>query len=126
MSVPGSNLYKTATQIISKSNYTLFNDVSRTLDARGIWVTSYGAGIPLRDSIQAIPRSIYAQIGLDFDKYYIMIYTDNPLLVVERGTSGDQIVFNNSRFQLLDNTDWVPMDGWSGVVAVLLQPETSP
>lgn len=124
--LPGMNLYQMATQVIGKSAYTFFAEVSRTLDSRGAWVTSYAQGVPLADSIQAVSRSLYEKLGLELSKYYVMIYTDNPLLVVERDTSGDQIEFNGDRYQLLSESDWSPQDGWRGVLAVRLSATVPP
>ena len=55
-----------------------------------------------------------------------MIYTDNPLLVVERDESGDQIEFEGARYQLLSNNDWKSIDGWEGVLAVRLNATVPP
>lgn len=122
----GMNLYRMAASVIGKSDYIFFSATSRALDARGIWVDTFAAGVALSDSIQAIDRSLYTKLGLDLDRYYIQIYTDNPLLVVERDTSGDQIEFQSERYQLLSNTDWRPIDKWSGVLAVRLNATVSP
>lgn len=123
---PGMNLYSIATRVIRKSAYAYFSATSRVLDARGIWVATHAAGVPLFDSIQAIERNLYEKLGLDLSKYYVMIYTDNPLLVVERGTSGDQIEYNGGRYQLLSETDWKPQDDWAGVLAVRLNATVPP
>lgn len=118
MSFPGINLYAMATRVIGKSAYIFFEDIGRGLDSRGLWNTSYAAGVALRDVIQPVERALYERMGLDLDKYYIMIYTDNPLLVVERDSSGDQIEFNGARYQLQSDNDWRPQDGWRGVLAI--------
>lgn len=124
--IPGMNLYQMASRVIEKSAYTFFSASSRTLDDRGLWVTSHASGVSLFDSIQAVSRSLYEKLGLDLSKYYVMIYTDNPLLVVERDTSGDQIEFNGDRYQLQSETDWTPQDGWRGVLAVRLDATVPP
>lgn len=126
MSLPGMNLYVMATQIIAKQDYTYFAFVSRALDARGVWVVTYAAGIALRDSIQAVSRTLYETLGLDLSRYYVMIYTDNPLIVVDQGTSGDQIEFEGARYQLESETDWRPQDGHSGVLAIRLNTAVTP
>jgi len=125
VNIPGVNLYGLASQIIGKQAFIYFEFNTTTTDARGLDVTTYKDGVPFTDNIQPVPRRLYQQLGLDLDKYYIMIITDNPLRVVERGTPGDQIEFNSQRFQLLDNTDWKPQDGWQGVMAVRLNPRVS-
>ncbi len=124
--IPGLNLYQLATRLIGKEDYTFFGAPSRTLDDRGIWVTNYAAGVALRDSIQPVKRSLYESLGLELSKYYVMIYTDNPLLVVERDTSGGQIEYAGDRYQLLSEDDWSPQDGWRGVLAIRLSATVTP
>ena len=124
--VPGLNLYATATRLIGKSSYTYFASTGRALDARGIWVSSFAAGVTLSDSIQAVSRTLYESLGLDLSRYYVMIYTDNPLIVVDQGTSGDQIEFEGERYQLESETDWRPQDGHSGVLAIRLNDTVTP
>ncbi len=125
MNLPGMNIYAMATRVIGKSEYTYFA-ASRVLDDRGIWVDTFAVGVALRDSIQALPRDLYSALGLDLSRYYVMIFTDNPLLVVERDSSGDQVEFNGDRFQLLSDTDWNPIDSWREVLAVRLPATVSP
>lgn len=118
MSFPFGNIYTAAASIVGKQAYTYYAATGRALDDRGLWVTSYAAGVALNDSIQAVERRLYQALGLNLDRYYIMIYTDSALLVVERDTSGDQIDFNGERYQLLSDTDWRPQDGWRGILAI--------
>ncbi len=125
-SLPGMNLYAMASSIIGKSVYTYFAPDSRVLDARGIWVSTEAVGVVLNDSIQAIPRELYESLGLDLSRYYVMIYTDNPLVVVDQGTSGGQIEFESERYQLESETDWSPIDGWRGVLAIRLNVSSPP
>ncbi len=126
MTIPGFNLYAMATRLIGKEEYTHFAEAARTTDDRGIQTTTFAAGVTLFDSIQPVPRTLYESLGLDLSRYYVMIYTDNPLLVVERGTGGDQIEYQSERYQLLSNTDWRPQDGWRGVLAIRLNATVSP
>lgn len=118
--IPGMNVYKMASEILGRTDYVYFAADGRALDDRGIWAPTFAAGVPLKDSIQPLKRSLYSKMGLDFDKYYISIVTDSSLLVVERGTSGGQIEYQGDRYQLLSNTDWAPIDGWSRVLAIRL------
>jgi len=126
MTLPGINLYSLATKIISRQAYTFFSSTGRTLDSRGIYSDNFAAGVALSDSIQPVPRTMYESLGLDLSRYYIMVYTDSPLLVIERGTSGDQIEFNGDRYELQTDNDWRPQDGWRGVLAVRLPATVAP
>ncbi len=126
MPIPGANIYNQATQIISKSTYTYYAFLGRVIDDRGIQVSNYAPGVALADSIQAVSRSLYEDLGLDWQKVYINIFTNNALMVLDRDVSGDQIEFNTARYELLSSTDWNPQDGWRQVLAVRLADEISP
>ena len=125
MGIPGMNLYAMATSLIGKQDYKFFSFIDNTTDDRGIDVPAFDPAVDLRDSIQAIPRSLFQSLGLDYQRSYIMIYTDNPLITVERNRPGDQISIGTDRFQLLSTNDWTSIDGWQGVLAVRQDPETS-
>ncbi len=126
MVFPGGNLYAMATRLIGKSSYTYFAFVSRVLDDRGVWNSTYAAGTSLADSIQPIPRELYESMGLDLDRYYLMVHTDNDLLVLDRGRGADQIEYQSDRYELLSDNDWMPQDGWRGVLAVRLNATIPP
>lgn len=132
MSFPGGNLYAMARRLIPGSAYTFFAADPRPADtdARGLWQTTYPVtGVALNDSIQSVPQQLYAALGLDLEREYIMIYTDNALLVTRRDATGDQIEFPVSsgiRWQLEEANNWTPIDSWRGVLAVRLQATTPP
>lgn len=116
MMVPGSNLLKLAATVISQQEFIWHQFSARTTDARGIDIPSYSAPVTLKGSIQAVPRKAYKSNGLDYKKNYITIYCDTPVTGIERDSSGDRIEFNGKFFQALDENDWHPIDGWSGVM----------
>ncbi len=124
--IPGGNLYAMATRLIGKSSYTYFAATGQVTDDRGFRNTTYAAGTSLADSIQPIPRELYESMGLDLDRYYLMVYTDNDLLVLDRGRGADQIEYQSDRYELLSDNDWMPQDGWRGVLAVRLNATVSP
>lgn len=126
MPIPGTNLYNQATQLITKQPYTYYQFTGRVSDDRGRQQAAYAAGVDFSDSIQAVARELYVELGLDWQKYYVKIFTNQDIFVVERDISGDQIAFNSDRYQLLASTDWRPQDGWREIIAARLVTETSP
>lgn len=118
--IPGSNLLAMALRVITPTTVTYYKWLSRTGNAKGMLVNNYDQGRPIRGSFQPVPQTLYQQLELDFSKKYYMLYTVEPILEVDRDTSSDQIGFNGQRFQVVSNNDWHAIDGWNGVMTVLI------
>jgi hypothetical protein len=118
MTVPGSNLLGMALSILGQQSFWYFAFKCREPNEIGQDITQYQPPRMLTGSVQPVPRSLYQQYGLDFDRYYINFYVSKKVLDVARDVSGDQIEFNCKRFQCLSKTDWYPQDGWVAVLAV--------
>lgn len=116
--VPGGNLLKKAFKVISQDSFIYRQFKFRTTNDIGIDVPTYENDVTLTGSIQAVPRRLYQLHGLDWKKNYIMIYSFDTIEGVNRDTSGDRVVFDGKLFQILDENDWIPIDGWNGVMCV--------
>ena len=116
--VPGSNLLKKAFKVISKDSFIYRQFKVRITNSIGIDIPDYEPDIELKGSIQAVPRRLYQLHGLDWKKNYIMIYSSDTIKGVNRDTTGDRVVFDGKLFQVLDENDWTPIDGWNGVMCV--------
>lgn len=120
--IPGSNLLNTALTVIAKQTVFYYRSLSRVQNDVGQWVTTYATGIKLQGSFQAIPKNLYQAYGLDLQKTYFTFYTSNPVKDVARDTSPDIITYKGDRYQCESNNDWYKIDGWRGVLCVLLNP----
>ena len=116
--VPGNNLLKKALKVIDQDTFIYRQFKDRTTNSIGIDVPEYEDDVELKGSLQAVPRRLYQQHGLDWKKNYITIYSSDTIEGVNRDTSGDRVVFDGKLFQVLDENDWTPIDGWNGVVCV--------
>ncbi len=116
--IPGANILATALQIIGKSSFTYYAFSSRTPNDIGQDVTCYAPQVTLQGSVQPIPRSLFQQYGLDFQRNYINVYVSKNVIDVARDVSGDQIVFNGNTYQCVSVTPWVSIDGWNAVLCV--------
>jgi hypothetical protein len=116
--VPGSNLLKKAFKIINKDSFIYRQFKSRTTNSIGIDIPVFEPDVDLNGSVQAVPRRLYQHHGLDWKKNYITIYSSDTIEGVNRDTSGDRVIFNGKLFQVLDENDWKPIDGWNGVICV--------
>lgn len=116
--IPGSNLLNAAFSVIAQQQVTYLRYLSRELNEIGNYVTTYEAGVTLRGSLQAIPRTKYEQYGLDLQKNYVMFYASKNILDLARDISGDLIAFGGKLYQCQSESDWYGVDGWTSVQCV--------
>ncbi len=112
------NLLKKAQSIIPKQSFDYLEFTGRTTNEIGIDIATYSAAVQFFGSVQPIPRKVYQEMGLDWKKNYINIYSSDIITGIERDSSGDKIIFNGVEFQALSENDWQPIDGWQGVLFV--------
>ena len=116
--IPGSNLLNVALTVIAAQTVMYLRELSRALNDIGQDVTTYALPVEIKGSFQPVPRKLYAQYGLDFQKSYFTLYSSTNIIDVGRDVSGDKIVFNGRLFQCESNNDWYSEDGWKGVLCV--------
>lgn len=121
MRIPGCDLLSIAATVISLQTVIYYQFVSRSLNDIGEDVTVYQPPVNMDGSFQPVPRLLYEKYGLDLQKEYYTFYTSNNILDVGRDVSGDQIEFNNTRFQCESNNDWFAVDGWKGVLCAAIK-----
>jgi hypothetical protein len=121
--IPGQNLLNMSLTIIAKQALTYYRFSGRQLNAIGQDITVYNSPITVYGSWQPVPRILYEQYGLDFQKDYFVFYTSNNVIDVGRDVSGDQLAFNGQRYQCESNTAWFRLDGWKGVLCVHVGPD---
>jgi hypothetical protein len=82
------------------------------------WVPTFAAPITLQASIQAVQRSKYESLGLDFQKNYIKIFAAANLINLARDSAGDRIVYGGRLYQMTNTNQWFAQDGWASCIAV--------
>lgn len=110
--IPGSNLLNQAMLLVAKQQFTYYRFLSREANAIGVYESVYEPAVTGYGSLQAVPRNLYQQMGLDFQKKYLTLYVAEDLIGVERDTSGDYIRYANDWWQIESDTDWLAADGW--------------
>lgn len=120
MSVPGSNLLNLALTVIAPQTVIYYKALQRTLNNVGQDVTLYAPAVNLEGSFQTVPKNLYETYGLDFQKTYATFYTSTNIIDIQRDVSADQIIFNGKRYQCESNNDWFAVDGWMGVLCVMV------
>lgn len=120
--IPGGNLLNLALSVIAPSSLRFYAFASRVSNALGVFETTYAPPVQIWGSVQAVPRTLYHDLGLDLQKDYAMLYAARELHDIGRGTAGDRVDWNGSTWQLISESDWFAIDGWVGVMMVRVGP----
>jgi hypothetical protein len=118
MNIPGGNILSQALSVIKKQSFIYRQFDNRVLNGIGIYVSSYKPDVPLKGSVQPVPRRLYQLHGLDWKKDYITIFSDEVIEGPARDSSGDLIIFDGKIYQALESTHWNPIDGWNNIIFV--------
>ncbi len=97
-------------------SYTPYS--SRTINDVGLEVSTYGTAQPLKANVQAVSRTVYETLGLDFQKKYVTVFIEKNLIDLDRGVSGDKFTYNGETYQVQSETDWYSVDDWTYLLAV--------
>lgn len=116
MRFPGSNLLEDAFGAIDPAEVKYKKFMGRVLNNNGDWVTGYAESVDVEASVQAISRTAYKNMELDFQKSYFNLYACMNVNDIDRDQTGDQFIFPDGRiYQVESKTDWFGPDGdWFG------------
>lgn len=113
------NLLNQALTLIPKQNFIYRKFNSSQINDYGIKVDVYDTDIAFEGSVQAVDSKMYQQLGLDFSKKYINIYSSLNIKNVNRGQeTPDKIIWNNKEYLVVNCSDWYIQDGWTNILAV--------
>jgi hypothetical protein len=124
MPIPGQNLLNMALTVIAKQPLTYYQFAGRIQNDIGQDITTYNPPRLIYGSWQPVPRKLYEQYGLDWNRDYFILYTSNNTIDVGRDVSGDQVAFDGQRYQCESNTEWFRLDGWNGILCVHIGDDT--
>lgn len=114
----GSNLLSVALGIIGTSTVNIYRFTGRSRNSIGNLVSRFAAPVQAHVSVQAVPRQLMHQLGLDMQKSYIMVYAVDRISDILRDTSGDLVEWNNVFWQTESSTEWYNIDGWQSTICV--------
>jgi len=121
--IPGVNLLRQALKLIGPQTVKLQLFSSRAVQPNGQWRSTYSAPVDIPEgSLQAVPVTRYAAMGLDFERTYVTWYTSAKCQGAARDRSPDQFIWNGRLFDVHSVTPWMMQDGWNEVVGVDVGP----
>ena len=121
--IPGANLLRQALGVIGAQEIFYFRNTGRVLDAAGVDVAAYAAGVRIPGcSVQPVSRARYVQMGLDFSRNYIAVFAPVSASGIRRNSSGDRIMYRGDYYEIESDTPWFALDGWVELLCVWVMP----
>lgn len=116
--IPGGNLLAAALKVISPQGFVLHRYQATVTNGIGFDVHTFSAPVTVSGSVQPASNKTYKELGLDWKKKHIQIWTTENIISLSRDRPNDQVEFNGSRYDIVERTPWEDIDGWSSYVAV--------
>lgn len=121
--IPGSNLLRSALSVISRQTVILYRWSVRTTTADGLDVPLFEVPEAISEgSVQAVPRSRYTAMGLDYTRNYVTWFTPATVRGIERDRAPDQFEFAGRIYDVYSVTPWNAQDGWNEVLGIDIGP----
>jgi hypothetical protein len=128
MLVPGSNLLAMALTVIGSTPVDYFAFQSAETGPTGLDLTTYADKVTISTgSVQAVDKSRYTELGLDWAKTYRVWYVpelDAQSISRDPDDNGDVFETLGRRHQAVGGTDWFGIDGWLSIIGVDIGPAT--
>ena len=108
-----------ASRLIPLKTYDYYKFNANAINDVGIVENTYDEVTTIDANIQPVPRSVYEQYGLSFQKTYYTIYTSDILQDLQRNATGDRVIYNNMTLQIESNqAEWDTSYVFSSYLAV--------
>lgn len=112
------NLLNMAMTVVGQQSFTYTKFLSRAPNAAFQDVSVYDAPKQISGQVQAAPRRLFDEYGLEFQEKSLVFYVSKDIIDVDRDVSGDNIQFGGKTYKCLSQTSWLQINGWTGIIAV--------
>ena len=120
--IPGANLLNLASRLIRLTPVPYYRYGNRVLNENRIWVSSFYPVTTIPMSVQRVPRDVYMQQGLEFQRNYVSLFASVDLVDLARDAGGDKVLWGGRWFQIESQNTWFEQDGWAKSLAVDIGP----
>lgn len=116
-----------ATNILGcNKSFEFYKFKGSTLDEFGRDIPEYFAPVTYTGSIQAVPNKLYEQLGLQLDKNYKTVFCPQLMQSLAEQTQSDIIVYDNKKFQIIENKNWFNQNGYIKILMVEIKNDRQP
>jgi hypothetical protein len=110
------NLLYAALSALPKQNFQIRKFIDFQEDSAGLKINRYSLPQDAIGNIQAVNNEIYKKLGLDFEKNYLMLWSLEPIKVLNGQNAPDMILIDGKAFKPIRELDWYGYNGWTCVL----------
>lgn len=122
MITPGSNLLAQAMTLLTSQTVGLMRFNGRETQPNGDVIPTFCKAVPRKGSFQAVPKDYAVRMGLDQNKEYGLWYDPKgEARALDKGRGSDRLAYGGFIWEAVSDTNWVPPDGWRGLLFVNLK-----
>lgn len=110
------NLFNLATTVIPPETAQYIQFLGENVNETGISIPTYAEPISITASIQPLGDQAYKDLGLDFQKEYYTVYSNQRMHGLNEQSHPDKLVFHGKEFVVERTTYWNEYDGWGYVL----------
>jgi hypothetical protein len=112
------NLFNIATTVIPPETAQYMQFLGNNVNAIGLSIPTYADSVDIQASIQPVGDNAYKDLGLDFQKEYYYVYSNQRMHGLNEQAQPDRLHFHGKDFMVQKNCYWNEYDGWGYVLAV--------
>lgn len=112
------NLFNMATRVIPPETIKYKHFLGNTVNEIGLAVPTYAEAIDIKASVQAVGDDLYKDLGLDFQKEYYTVFSNQRMYGINEQAQPDILIFHGSTYMVHRNTHWDEYNGWGYVLVV--------
>lgn len=112
------NLFNLATSVIPPETAQYVQFLGNTVNEIGLSIPSYAEPVEITASIQPVGDTAYKDLGLDFQKEYYYVYSNQRMHGLNEQTQPDKLNFHGKVFTVQKTCYWNEYDGWGYVLVV--------
>lgn len=110
------NLFNLATSVIPPETIQYIHFLGDEVNEIGLSVPTYSEPIDIKASVQAVGDQTYKNLGLDWQKEYYTVYSNQRMYGLNEQKQPDKLIFHGATWTVQKNTHWDEYDGWGSVM----------
>lgn len=112
------NLFNLATAVIPPETIEYIQFLGNEVNEIGLSVPNYAEPVSIKASVQPLGDTAYKELGLDFQKEYYTVYSNQKMSGLNENPHPDKLIFHGKSFVVQKTTYWNVYNGWGSVLAV--------
>lgn len=114
--INATNILKLAMSVIPPRDIEWLQFDKITTNEFGLDVPTYKAPQIIKASVQAVPNSMYQELGIDFTKNLLSVHANADIQDTSTQKVADRLLIDGKYYNVVQKVDWFHFNGWVDVI----------